>query len=150
MIMPFRLSSAPTTFIRLTNHVSRKHIGLFVVVFFEDCLVYNRTFDDHVEHLRALFKTLCNTKLYEKLKKCHFFQESVFLGYIISSSGIKVDEAKRKVIKDWSKPTSIVDVRSFHGLASFYKFYSWTFDRMFEKKKRVLVEQKWTKIFWVD
>jgi len=103
------------------NHVSRKHIILFVVVYFDDFLVYNRTFDDHVEHHRALFETLYNTKLYEKLKKCHFCQENiVFLGYIISSSGVNVDEEKIKVIKDWSKPTGIVDVRSFHGLASFF------------------------------
>ena len=119
--MPFGLSNALSTFMRLMNHVSRMHIGLLVVVYFDDFLVYNRTFDDHVEHRRALFETLYNTKLYEKLKKCHFCQENVvFFGYIIFSSGVNVDKEKIKVIKDWSKPTSIVDVRSFHGLASFY------------------------------
>jgi hypothetical protein len=69
-------------------------------VYFDDILVFSRTFDDHVEHPKALFETLRDAKLYGKLKKCHhLYQESVvFLGYIISSSGIKVDEEKIKAI----------------------------------------------------
>ena len=82
MIMPFRISNAPSTFKRLMNHVLRKHIGLFVIVYFDDFLVYNRTFDDHVEYLRALLKTLCNTKLYEKLKKCYFFFKKVCVSWL--------------------------------------------------------------------
>jgi hypothetical protein len=81
------------------NHVLRKHIGLFVVVYFDVILVYNRIFYDQVEHHRAIFETLRDVKLNEKLEKCHFYQESVvFIGYIISSSGIKVDEEKIKAI----------------------------------------------------
>jgi hypothetical protein len=72
--MPFGLSNAPSTFMRLLNHVLRKHIGLFVVVYFDDILVYNRTCDDHVEHVRAIFETLRYAKLYGKLEKCHFCQ----------------------------------------------------------------------------
>ena len=97
LVMPFGLSNEPSTFIRLRNHVFWKHIGLFVVVYFDDVLVFSRTFDDHVEHPKALFETLRDAKLYGKLKKCHLYQESVvFFGYIISSSGIKVDEENVK------------------------------------------------------
>ena len=71
--MPFGLSNAPSTFMRLLNHVLRKHIGLFVVVYFDDILVYNRTCDDHVEHVRAVFETLRYAKLYGKLEKCQFY-----------------------------------------------------------------------------
>jgi hypothetical protein len=123
MVMPFGLSNAPSTFMRLMSHVLRKYIGLFVVVYFDDILVYSKTFDDHMKHIRVVFETLRDSKLYGKLTKCYFCKESVvFLGYIISSMvGVKVDEEKIKAIQDWPKPASIADVRSFHGLASFYK-----------------------------
>ena len=126
MVMPFGLSNAPSTFMRLMNHVLRKYIGLFVVVYFDNILVYSKTFDDHVKHLRVVFETL---------------RESVvFLGYMNSSRGAKVDEKKIRAIRDWPKPASIADVRSFHGLTSFYRrfvkrlqLYCCSYDRMLEK-----------------
>ena len=76
------------------NHVLITHIGLFIVVYFDDILMYS---DNHMEHLLVVFETLCDAKLYRKLKKCHFYQESVvFLDYIISSSGVKVDKENDK------------------------------------------------------
>jgi len=69
MVMPFGLSNAPSTFMRLMNHVLRKYIGLFVVVYFDDIVVYSKTFDDHMKHLRVVFKTLRDSKLYGKLLK---------------------------------------------------------------------------------
>jgi hypothetical protein len=71
--MLFGLSNSPNTFIRLMNYVLRKHVGLFVIVYFDDILVYSRTFDDHMEHFRVVFDTLRDVKLYEKLEKCHFY-----------------------------------------------------------------------------
>ena len=120
LVLPFGFFIAPSTFMQLINHVLRKHIGVFVVVYFEDLLVYNKNFKMMLNILGSCLK------LYEKLncngnKKCYFCQENViFLGYIITISGVKVDEERIKVIKDWLKPT-IADVRSFHGLTSFYR-----------------------------
>jgi hypothetical protein len=95
MVMPFGLSNTPNIFMRLMNYVLRKHIRLLVVMYFDDILVYNRTFDDHVEHLKVVFETLRDAKLYKKLKNCYFCQESgVFLGYIISSSGVKLTKKR--------------------------------------------------------
>jgi hypothetical protein len=83
------------------NHILRKYIELFVVVYFDDILVYNKIFNDHVKHFRVVFETLRDSKLYGKLTKCYFCNESVvFLGYIIFSRGVKVNKEKIKAIWD--------------------------------------------------
>ena len=82
LVMSFQLSNAPSTFMRLMNHVLRKHIGLFVVMYFYDILVHNRTFDDHVKHLRLVFETLQDAKLYGKLEKCHFLSRKCCVSWL--------------------------------------------------------------------
>ncbi|KAJ9557269.1 hypothetical protein OSB04_011883 [Centaurea solstitialis] len=122
LVMPFGLTNAPSTFMRLMNHVLRHFIGKFVVVYFDDILIYSRSMHDHVEHLKLVLTSLREQKLYANLKKCTFcVKEVVFLGYIVGETGLRVDEAKLKAILDWPIPTSVSEVRSFHGLASFYR-----------------------------
>ena len=121
LVMPFGLTNALSTFMRLMNHVLRAFIGKFVVVYFDDILVYSKILDD-VEHLRCVLAVLRNEKLYANFHKCTFCMEKVvFLGFVISGKGIEVDEEKVKAIKEWPMPKSIIEVRSFHGLASFYR-----------------------------
>ena len=122
MVMPFGLSNAPSTFMRLMNEVLKPFLGKFVVVYFDDILVYSKSELEHVDHLRLVFEVLREKKLYAKLEKCEFFSSSiVFLGYVVSSKGIMVDQGKVEAIKAWPEPKSIGEVRSFHGLASFYR-----------------------------
>ncbi|KAH9716908.1 Endonuclease [Citrus sinensis] len=92
------------------------------VVYFDDILIYSKGLDEHIEHLQSVLTVLRKEKLYANLKKCSFCtNQIVFLGYVVSAKGIEVDEEKVKAIKEWPTPKSVSDVRSFHGLASFYR-----------------------------
>ncbi|GJT24110.1 reverse transcriptase domain-containing protein, partial [Tanacetum coccineum] len=122
LVMPFGLSNAPSTFMRLMNLVFKPFIGRFVVVYFDDILVFSKGQTEHLEHLAKIFEVLAQQQLYVNLKKCEFMTHSlVFLGYIISKDGIHVDSTKVDAIVSWPTPASIHEIRSFHGLASFYR-----------------------------
>ena len=122
LVKLFGLTNAPTTFMYLMNHVLRASIGKFVVVYFVDILIYRKNLAEHLDHLRNVLSVLRVEKLYANLKKCAFCMEKiVFLGYVVTAQGIKMDEEKFKAIRDWPTPKSVSEVRSFHGLASFYK-----------------------------
>ena len=118
--MPFGLTDAPGTFMRLMHHVSRDFIGRIVVVYFVDILVYGRSLDDHFGHLRQVLSILRKNTLYANIEKCTFYVDNIlFLGSVVGRNGVQVDPEKIKAIQEWAAPKSVGDIRSFHGLASF-------------------------------
>lgn len=120
--MPFGLTGAPSTFMRLMTEVLRPCLGKCVVVYLDDILIYNPTQTLHLTHLREVFLILRKQRLFGNLDKCAFMlQEVSFLGFIIGKEGVQADPAKVEAIKTWPVPSSVTQVRSFHGLASFYR-----------------------------
>ena len=92
------------------------------MVYFDDILIYSPTWESHFDHLQAIFDVLRKECLFVNQKKCSFFTTSVtFLGFIVSFEGVHADQSKVDAILEWPRPKTLHDVRSFHGLASFYR-----------------------------
>ena len=97
--MPFGVTNAPATFNRLMTDLFRKELDDFVLVFFDDILVYSKTKEDHEQHLRHVLEIFRKAKLYAKRSKCSFFVEKVvYLGFIVSKDGLSPDPAKVEAI----------------------------------------------------
>ncbi|XP_075524539.1 uncharacterized protein LOC142556936 [Primulina tabacum] len=107
------------------------YVDTFVIVFIDDILIYSKTRDLHREHLRIVLQLLRDKKLYAKLKKCEFWLEHVaFLGHIVSKEGISVDPSKIESIKQWPIPKTVSEIRSFLGLAGYYRRFIAEFSKI--------------------
>jgi hypothetical protein len=122
IVMPFGLTNAPATFQSLMNDLFRPYLRHFILVFFDDILVYSRSWTDHLTHLQTVLQILSVNSLFAKMSKCQFGVLRVsYLGHIISEQGVAVDPAKIQAVVDWPPPTTAKGVRGFLGLAGYYR-----------------------------
>ncbi|KAL1223554.1 putative mitochondrial protein [Cardamine amara subsp. amara] len=122
LVMPLGLTNAPCTFQSLMNHVFQDVLRRFVLVFFDDILVYSVHWEAHLQHLADMFRILQQQQLYLKPSKCTFGATIIeYLGHFISAVGVSTDPSKVEVIKKWPTPTSQKQLRSFLGLANYYR-----------------------------
>ncbi|GKG10916.1 putative reverse transcriptase domain-containing protein [Tanacetum coccineum] len=129
--MPFELTNAHAIFMDLMNRVCKPYLDNFVIVLFDDILIYLKDEKEHEEHLKEILELLKKEKLYAKNLKCEFWIPKVqFLGHAIDSRGIHVDPAKIDSIKDWASPKTPTEIRQFLGLAGYYRRFIQGFSKI--------------------
>ena len=122
IVMPFGLCNAPATFQRLMNKVFADNLDKFIAVYLDDILIFSTSLEEHWAHLRWALTRLRDAKLYGRLHKCEFLKDQVeYLGFEVGPRGIQASPGKVRAIIDWPRPKSVHDVRSFLGLASYYR-----------------------------
>src|SRR5659263_165402 len=121
-VMPFGLSNAPAYFMDLMNRIFSEYLDEFVIVFIDDILVYSKDEVSHAIHLRKVLELLRRHVLFAKYSKCHFWEKEVrFLGHVLSADGVAVDPEKVRAVQEWKRPESVTEIRSFLGLAGYYR-----------------------------
>jgi hypothetical protein len=131
LVMSFGLTNAPAYFMYLMNSVFMQELDKFIVVFIDDILIYSKNPEDHTKHLHVVLQRLRDHHLYAKFSKCEFWLDTVkFLGHTISSDSISVDPSKVQEVLDWKSPTSVHQIRSFLGLAGYYRHFIPDFSRI--------------------
>src|SRR5258708_4929797 len=129
--MPFGLTNAPATFMNLMQTVFSPFLDEYVIVFLDDILVYSKNYDEHMKHLDTVLHTLRQHKLYAKKSKCKSLKHEIsFLGHFINSHGIKMEPSKVDAVLKWPQPKNLHDIRSFLGLAGYYRRFVKDFSKI--------------------
>nr|GEV66213.1 putative reverse transcriptase domain-containing protein [Tanacetum cinerariifolium] len=148
-VIPFGLTNAPAMFMDLMNRVYRPYLEKFVIVFIDDILIYLKSKEEHEVHLKLILELLKKEKLFGNFLKCEFWlQEVHFLGHVENSEGEHVDPNKIEAVKNWKPPKTPTEIRSFLGLAGYYRRFIASFLKI--AKPLTLLTQKNKKFEWGD
>ena len=127
----FGLTNAPASFQGYINKILAKKLDIFVIVYLDDILIYTDDDESHVTAVRWVLEQLRKFSLFANLKKCRFHQEEVrFLGYVVSSKGIRMEDERIEAVKQWPEPQSVRDIQVFLGFANFYQQFIQRFSRI--------------------
>ena len=130
-VMPFGLTNAPAAFMDLMHRIFQPYLDQFVVVFVDDILIYSQLEWKHEYHLRIVLQLLRDHQMYGKFRKCEFWLTEVrFLEQVVSASGVSMDLEKVEAVKSWERPKSVFEIRSFFGLARYYRRFIEDFSRI--------------------
>lgn len=129
--MPFGLTNAPAFFMTLMNKVFMEEMDRFVVVFIDNILIYSKSAEEHGQHLRVVLGKLRSNQLYAKFNKCKFWMQRVgYLGHVLTVEGVEVDPEKVKAVSEWKQPTLVTEIKSFLGLAGYYRRFIEGFSKL--------------------
>ncbi|GAU35776.1 hypothetical protein TSUD_56530 [Trifolium subterraneum] len=131
LVMPFGLTNDPAVFMDYMNKIFQPYLDKFVVIFIDDILIYSKDPQEHAKHLRIVLDILREKQLYAKFSKCEFWLSEVkFLDHVISQGGVSVDPSKVEAVLNWERPRTISEIRSFLGLARYYRRFIFGFSEI--------------------
>ena len=131
LVLSFGLTNAPTTFQSCMNHIFQKQLRKFLLIFFDDLLIYSKSWEENLQHIEEVLNILESESLFAKASKCEFrLEEILYLGHKISAKGVSVDEEKVKAIREWQKPKTLTQLRGFLGLCSYYRQFVKKFSKL--------------------
>ena len=143
--MPFRVMNAPATFQRMMNSLFKEELDAYVLVYLDDILNFLQSLEKHINHIRKALQQLRNARLFARLHKCLLFQTKVeYLVFHVLAQGVQPSLENVGTIVEWPRPQGVKDIRSFLGLASFYR----RFIRHFSLKARPLTDLTKEEILW--
>jgi hypothetical protein len=146
-VMSFGLTNVPAFFMYLMYSVFMDYLDKFVVVFIDDILIYSQNEQEHEEHLRKVLQRLRDCQLYAKFRKCEFWiNEVLFLGHIINRDRLAVDPKKVVAILDWKAPKDVWGIKSFIGIAGYYRRFIESFSKIARPMKNLLAKR--VKFMW--
>ena len=131
-VMPFELSNAPASFQGYINKILAKKLDIFVIVYLDDIFIYTKDPDQaHINAVQWVFEELRKNSLFANCKQYRFYKDKVhFLGYIISVQGVKMQEKRIDIVKNWPKPRFTYDIQVFLNFANFYRCFIQGFSRI--------------------
>ncbi|KAK8947224.1 hypothetical protein KSP39_PZI006735 [Platanthera zijinensis] len=148
LVMPFGLSNAPSTFQAVMNETFRPLLRRSVLIFFDDILIYSRSWEEHVEHVAQVLTILRQHQFYAKLSKCSFGQSEVeYLGHLVSAQGVRADPKKIESMVEWPRPTSVRALRGFLGLTGYYRRFVKDYGKLARPLTQLLHKESFT---WHD
>jgi len=146
-VIPFGLTNMPASFQRWVNEILSEYLYIFCVAYLDDILIFSQCLEDNREHVRTILKQVKETGLILKASKCEFHtMETEYLGYMISPQGLRMDEEKIQMIKEWKEPTNIKGIQSFLGFANFYRRFTQDYSQIttpLTRLKRKEIDWKW-------